>query len=377
MHKRLGLYVHIPFCRQKCLYCDFCSHPGTPEEAEAYCRALLAEIAAAPRAQGWEADTVFFGGGTPSLLGESLLPLLDGLAAAFPLSGGAEITFEANPATLNRETLRALRRGGFNRISIGAQSFVPEELAALGRIHTPADTVRAVEDARAAGFENLNLDLMFSIPHQTTESLAYSLDTACALSPEHLSVYGLTVEEHTPFGRMGKTLPLPGEEDEQKMAERLYEIPGYGHYEISNYALPGYACRHNLHYWHGEEYLGFGVAAASFYNGVRTVNTTDMATYFASPAAAVAERVKVTEPDAAYEYLMLGLRLAEGVRGTVYEARFARPFAPYAAVLEKYVPFGLVRRQVDGYALTPGGFRVSNSVLEELLETAQHQQNQM
>ncbi|MBR5043767.1 MAG: radical SAM family heme chaperone HemW, partial [Clostridia bacterium] len=326
-----GVYLHVPFCLSKCPYCDFCSFPGSSEEdRERYVKAVLREIKERdfPRRS---ATSVFFGGGTPSLLdARQFDALLSAVSKRHPIAPDAEITFEMNPATADREKLNSLRSLGFNRVSIGCQSLSDEELSALGRAHTAEGFFRAYEDALAAGFTNINIDLMYGIPRQTEDSFAKTLETVASLSPTHVSAYGLIVEEGTPFYRRRDSLGLPGDDveaDLYAMASRTLRSAGYAHYEISNYARPGgYECRHNLLYWRQGEYAAYGLSASSHIGGVRETNTRDLLAYLSDPANAVAEKTVIEGGDAEYEYIMLALRLTEGIGETDFGLRFGRSF---------------------------------------------------
>lgn len=333
-----------------------------------YTDALLREMAFyAERAKEREVDTVFFGGGTPTLLPlADTEKILEAAHRLFSLDPGAEITMEANPASADGAKLAALRRLGINRLSIGMQSAHDTELKALGRVHTAKEAEIFFESARAAGFGNVNLDVMYGIPKQTPESFLATLEKVFSLGPEHISVYGLMLEEGTPFYK-DKSLALPQEESEMEMYRLLLssmQRAGYGRYEISNYAKTGFACRHNLRYWHGEEYLGFGPAAASFFDGVRYKNGRDLDAYLQSPTEVIAEREVLSEQDSAYEYIMLRLRLAEGIEEDAYFARFGvRFFEKYQRQIADFTGMGLLKRENGRISLTSAGMELSNTVL--------------
>ena len=286
-----SLYIHVPFCERKCPYCDFYSVEGT-ERVEDFLAMLAREIALREaRADHTTFETIFFGGGTPSLLQpDQVEEILSLLHAAFPIRPDAEVTLEANPGTVTEGKLRAFRALGVNRISIGIQSFHDPELRALGRIHDGREAFRSIELARTAGFDNLSIDLIYSIPGQTPAQWEDTLRTAVGLAPQHLSAYSLLVEEGTPLARMvgGGTVRTNPEELEAAMYERTMELLGafgYEHYEVSNYALPGFRCRHNSSYWSHLNYLGFGPSAHSFWkdtggkSGRRWWNVADLSTY--------------------------------------------------------------------------------------------------
>lgn len=362
----MGLYLHIPFCRQKCLYCDFYSLPGSEEAMEAYTAALCRAIARCPAGP---VDTVYFGGGTPPLLGERRLArLLEAAARRFSLAPGAEVTLEANPG--DRVDYRALRSAGFNRLSLGVQSDDDATLRLLGRRHNRAQVAQAATAARAAGFGNLSMDLMLALPGQRPEEISRAARFCQALGAVHLSAYLLKIEEGTPFARMGMEARCPGEEESAALylaAVAALEGLGYRQYEISNFACPGRESRHNLHYWHCEPYLGLGPAAHSFTGGRRRYFARDLAAFTAAenPLSLWQE----DGPGGGWEeQLMLRLRLAEGVNLPALAA-LCPGFDP-ALVLRRAEPLagaGLLRCQGGALRLTPEGFLLSNSILGRLL----------
>ncbi len=370
--KDLGLYLHIPFCKSKCLYCDFCSLPHpTPERLAAYTEALCRDLSAwAPRLTDYRVDTVYLGGGTPTVLPvEALERILSALAEGYHLAPDAEVTVECNPATVTRETLSRLRSAGCNRLSIGLQSIHPQELRALGRLHSFSDACRTVEDARAAGFANISLDVMSGIPEQTEESRQRTLEAVCALSPEHISSYDLILEEGTPLFRARERLRLPDEETSRRMylsGVAYLASRGYEQYEISNFARPGYPSRHNLRYWECREYLGLGPAAYSDLFGRRFGNSRDVDAYIEgrellseSEAPSVGERID--------EALMLGFRLKKGISLSELKARFGDfPSDALLSSLTPYLEAGLCIRREDCLALTPEGMLLCNAVLSSL-----------
>lgn len=339
---------------------------------ERYADRLCQELVRlAPQAKGRVFDTVFFGGGTPTLLPPTTLArLLAAVRASYALTADAEITLECNPATVGQTALRTLRTAGFNRLSIGAQSFDAEELAALGRVHGVQAIYDTVASAKAAGFDNISLDLMYGIPHQTPASFAKTLETALSLDVQHLSVYSLIVEEGTPFYDCRHTLPLPDEDTLCEMTAQLTDTlsaAGFARYEISNYARAGYASRHNLHYWNLDDYLGFGVAAHSLWNGVRTEHSRDLVAYLDGEDIATAE--EILTPDAARdEYVMLRLRLCAGIDKAAFFDRFGVSFdALYGERAKPFVDAGLLREEEGRIAFTSRGFDLSNTVLSALL----------
>ena len=368
----LGLYLHIPFCRSKCDYCDFYSLPGGEDRMDGYLRALLRQLEeAVPGAAGHSVDTVYVGGGTPTVFGgERLTALLAAVGRLYRLAPGAEITCEANPDSAGEELLRALRRAGFGRLSLGMQSADAGELAAVHRRHTPEQTDAAVAAARRVGFENLSLDLICGLPGQTEESWRRTVEHALSLRPEHLSCYGLKVEEGTPLARRvaaGEELPDDDAQADRYLwtVERLARA-GFRQYEISNFARPGYESRHNLRYWRLEPYLGFGPGAHSDFGGRRFAVPADLAGYLAGEAVPEGEAVSPWERG--NEYLMLGLRTAAGIAGEEYRRRFGGDFAPLEELLSRFAGHGWAERNGDRWRLTPAGFLVSNRLIGALLE---------
>lgn len=369
---QLGIYIHIPFCVQKCLYCDFCSFPrAEAARIEAYVDTLTAQaVSWAGRCAEYEVDTVYFGGGTPTML---TLPqwerLTDTLRRQFRIRPDAEITAETNPATADLAYLRALRALGVNRLSMGVQSADAAELRALGRLHGFAQAQQTFADARAAGFDNISIDLMLGIPHQTEDSLARTLAEFIALGPEHISAYMLKIEDGTPFGCMRDTLPLPDEDltcDLYTDTVTTLAKAGYARYEISNFARPDRHSRHNLRYWQGRPYLGLGLAAHSDFGGCRFSAGRDIAAYLAGDWIDESEEMSAEERRA--EYIMLRLRLEEGIDTADYAARFGRDFtAEFAPILATYRRAGLLREQDGRIALTTEGMLLSNTVLASLL----------
>ena len=368
----LGIYVHIPFCLQKCNYCDFCSFPRAGRERIAkYVDTLIAQIESwSGRCAEYEVDTVYFGGGTPTMLTLTQWErLIDTLRRCFRIRPDAEVTAETNPAAVDLSYLRALRKLGINRLSMGVQSADAAELRALGRAHDFAQAQQTFADARAAGFDNISIDLMLGIPHQTRESLARTLKEFTALSPEHISAYMLKIEEGTPFGRMRDTLPLPDED----LTCELYTdtvttlaAAGYARYEISNFARPDRHSRHNLRYWQGRPYLGLGLAAHSDFEGRRFAAGRDFDAYLRGEWIEESDEIDAEERRA--EFIMLRLRLEEGISTAEYLARFGRDFhAEFDGILAPYRRAGLLREEGGRVALTTEGMLLSNTVLASLL----------
>ena len=374
----LGLYVHIPFCQQKCRYCDFYSLPNAENRMEEYTRALSAHLKEiAPRASMHTVDTVYFGGGTPSYLGvKHLKTILAAIEKHYTLSRDAELTLEANPDSAGDwKALRALRRTGFNRISIGMQSAVDSELRAVGRIHTFDQVRAAVDAARKAKLKNVSLDLIYGLPDQTMESFETSLRAAVELSPEHISCYGLKLEEGTPLFAARDALSLADDDLQADMylfAVSFLKEQGYEQYEISNFAKPGFESRHNLKYWTLGEYAGFGPGAHSDFGGVRYSFDRDLDAYINGVLRGGTMPVESEElPDWTRdtEYLMLRLRTTLGIDPKYYENTFRQRFSVFLPLLEKYEAAGLAERGETGiWHFTPKGFLLSNALIGELLD---------
>ena len=365
----LGLYIHIPFCRSKCAYCDFYSLARSEEHMDAYAAALRSSLrAAAPRAAEHIVDTVYFGGGTPSLLGAPrLAALLQTAADCFSLATDAEITFEANPESArDADALQTLRGAGFNRVSLGMQSADDGELRAIGRVHTARDTEEAVRAARRAGFDNLSLDLIYGLPGQTRGRWRETLAAAVALAPEHLSCYALKVELGTPLYAQKDAAALPGDDAQADMylsAAEILAAHGYEHYEISNFARHGRASRHNLKYWTLSEYLGFGPGAHSDFGGRRFAVARDLGAFLAGNAV-YSEDAAIPPRERAAEYVMLGLRTARGVSAD----ELSLPFGGAEAVLRECAAHGLAARSAGRWRLTARGFLVSNAIILRVQE---------
>lgn len=374
----LGLYIHIPFCKAKCAYCDFYSLAHSEEKMDAYMAALLRHLEeVAPRAAGMQVDTVYFGGGTPSYLGAArLCRILQTVLRRYDVARDAEITLEANPDSAGDwKELRRLRRAGFNRLSLGVQSTDDALLRRIGRIHTYEQVQQAVTAARKAKFTDLSLDLIYGLPGQTMEDWQRTLADAVALGPEHLSCYGLKLEEGTPLWQQRQTLTLPDDDAQADMY--LYTVAalgemGYEQYEISNFAKSGKASRHNLKYWRMEEYAGFGPGAHSDFGGVRYGYVRDIDSYIAGRLV-----LSESETDSTlardYEYVMLSLRTAAGIDRQTFEKRYRQRFQPMETLFEQYEKAGLASRTEGGWRLTPKGFLVSNSIIAALQEALAQQ----
>lgn len=372
----LSLYIHLPWCVRKCPYCDFNSHAAQAIPEAAYVDALLVDLERAlPEIWGRKIQTVFFGGGTPSLFSPDAIDrLLTGVRTLTPLVPGAEITLEANPGTVEMAKFKGFREAGVTRISLGIQSFNPQHLAALGRIHDDAEARRAAELA-ATHFETFNLDLMYALPGQTLAEALADVEIALGFNPPHLSVYHLTLEPNTPFGH---TPPpnLPDDDlaaDMQQAIEARLADAGLAHYETSAYAKPGHASRHNLNYWTFGDYLGIGAGAhskLSFHDRiVRQMRVKHPQQYLQAVQAGthVAETRTLTRGDLPFEFMMNALRLVEGVPSELFEARTGLPFAIASAMLERARSKGLLERDALRLRATPRGQRFLNDLLEVFL----------
>ena len=374
----LGLYIHIPFCKAKCAYCDFYSLAHSEEKMDAYTAALLRHLEeVAPRAAGMQVDTVYFGGGTPSYLGAArLCRILQTVLRRYDVARDVEITLEANPDSAGDwKELRRLRRAGFNRLSLGVQSTDDALLRRIGRVHTYEQVQQAVKAARQAKFTNLSLDLIYGLPGQTMEDWQRTLADAVALGPEHLSCYGLKLEEGTPLWQQRQTLTLPDDDAQADMY--LYTVAalgemGYEQYEISNFAKPGKASRHNLKYWNMEEYAGFGPGAHSDFGGVRYGYVRDIDSYIAGKLV-LSESENDSTLARDYEYVMLSLRTAAGIDRQTFEKRYRQRFQPMETLFEQYEKAGLALPTEGGWRLTPKGFLVSNSIIAALQEALAQQ----
>lgn len=375
-----GLYVHIPFCRSKCGYCAFTSYPCLPAPPADYlaaCAQEAAQLAASDWVQARQFATLFIGGGTPTIYaGEQLAGLIRELLARFAFVDQPEITVEANPNTVTREKLAQLRAAGVNRLSVGVQSFSDPLLTAIGRSHSQAEALAAIQAARAAGFENLNLDLIYGLPGQTLADLRESLELALDRAPEHLALYELMVEPGTPLAREVEEgrVPLPDDDamaEMEAMAQEVLASAGYQRYEIANFARPGCECRHNLNYWHNGSYVGLGAAAVSCLSGLRLKSVADPTRY--------AELVGKSEPSYAEgealglearfrETVIMGLRLLEGVSLAELAARFGlTPRGYYGTTVERLVERGLLILNDDSMRLSEQALPVAHQVLAELV----------
>ncbi len=374
----IALYIHIPFCRRKCSYCSFVSYPCREADIPAYVDALKKEL---EFYAGERLGTVYFGGGTPSLLhAHQIGDLLSTIDSLFTLEKGAEITIEANPGTVDEAYLRQIRAIGINRLSLGVQSFDDRELTHLGRLHNVEQAREAIESARKAGFDNLNLDLIYGLPGAALADWQRSLKEAVALEPEHLSLYCLTLEEGAPMRLAIERGELPqldtdDSADQYMLAEDLLAAHGYHQYEISNWAKPGYECRHNLVYWHNQPYIGIGVAAHSCRNGHRFANTTDLDRYLSHFASKVSSPVSIREmeeeitPDLELaESIILGLRLNEGVALSQIKNDYGVDMtSQFGNQITELTNLGLLERNDGHLYLTRNGRLLGNEVFWRFL----------
>lgn len=373
----LGIYIHIPFCRSKCQYCDFYSLTNKEDTLlDDYLEAVIRHIReAGPLAPGYLVDTVYFGGGTPTFFGaEGLAAILTAVRKSFDVASDAEITFEANPDSISDRLLRRLRSEGFNRVSLGIQCDNDEILKKLGRPHSYAQAVSAVQRIRKAGFRNLSLDLMYGLPFQSLQAWESTLKNVLKLMPEHISCYGLKVEEGTPLAEYQQYCNLADDDTQADMylsAIQILREHGYRQYEISNFCRKGHVSRHNLKYWTGGEYLGFGPDASSDFAGRRFSIVRDLHGYIdgiLSGGQVLQDVQQIPNRERAGEYLMMRLRTVSGLDPREYEKRYLLPFAPLEKSLEKCKEQGLAQKTFDGrWHLTPQGFLVSNTIISDLL----------
>ena len=372
----LGIYIHIPFCASKCPYCDFTSAPAEEAERAVYLCALKAEISASPH-RGSRGRTLYLGGGTPSELSpEQLADVVKTAREAFPLADGAEVSIECNPGTLTPAKLQAMRESGVNRVSLGVQSTFDRHLGTLGRIHNAREAREAFDSLRREGFDNVNVDLIFGLPNQTVDEWEQDLVEVLAWTPEHVSLYGLMIEPQTEFGRLQRLGQLTAADDD--LAATMYEaaldwtaLAGLEQYEISNFAKPGRECRHNLVYWRNEEYVGFGVSAASFASGARWINPKDRKLYTTQVKAGALERgseERLEGRAALGEELMLRLRLNEGAPLNFLSERYNCDVEQlYWEEIASLVETGLLVKAEDRLSLTRRGRLLASEVCVKFL----------
>jgi len=375
-----AVYIHIPFCTNKCFYCDFNSYVLKDQPVMDYLRALDHEMELTVRAHPPGAiKSIFVGGGTPTVLKpDEMEYFLHSVKRHFPVwSDDIEFSMEANPGTTDPEKLKVMREGGVNRISFGVQAFQNSLLSGIGRIHDTDDVYRSLDNARAVGFDNMSIDLMFGLPNQTLEMLAESVDKALELGLPHYSIYSLKVEENTLFHTMYQKnqLPLPDEEDELNMYLLLMErmkAAGYKQYEISNFAKPGYESRHNMTYWRNEDYYGLGAGAHGYINRQRHVNIKGVNPYNEAARTGLPrlESFEVSREEAMEDFLMVGLRVLDGISRIRFEQQFGASLDEvFKRPLSKMVSAGLLETTEDGYRLSPKGILFGNDVFAEFIGT--------
>ena len=375
----LGIYIHIPFCRSKCAYCDFYSLPCTQvseDLKQRYLKALCTHIrecgALAPK---YKVDTIYFGGGTPSFFGSAgLATILAAVRRSFDVDSKAEITFEANPDSVDDKLLHRLRSEGFNRVSLGIQCDDDKILQKIGRPHTYEQARMAMLKIRRAGFQNVSVDLIYGLPGQSLSAWKQTVAHVLELQPEHISCYGLKLEEGTPLHSQQHLFSFPEDDDQADMYLAAVDIitsKGFRQYEISNFARKGLYSRHNMKYWMGNEYLGFGPSASSDFAGKRFTMVRDLEGYIdgiQNGGEVIEEQEEIPLRERAGEYIMLRLRTLNGICGEDYERRFRLPFAPLEKALEKQQEFGYATKFDDGrWRLTPKGYLVSNTIISDLL----------
>ena len=373
----LGIYVHVPFCRSKCQYCDFYSLTCKDDKSiETYLRAVCAHIKeSGALTPGYKVDTIYFGGGTPSFLGaDALATILTTIRRSFDVDPNAEITFEANPDSVSDPLLRRLKAEGFNRVSLGVQTDNNEILKKLGRPHDYAQVVGAVQRIRKAGFKNLSLDLMYGLPGQTLTEWKDTLERVITLNPDHISCYALKLEEGTPLFDCKEILNIADDDVQADMYLAAVEIlrsHSFRQYEISNFARKGLYSRHNMKYWSGGEYLGFGPNASSDFGGRRFVIVRDLQAYvngIKTGGEVLSEVDEVPLRERAGEYLMLRLRTITGINREEYERKFLLPFDEIEEALERSRKLGYAVRSPEGrWRLTPSGYLISNDIITDLL----------
>lgn len=375
--KPLGIYIHIPFCASKCGYCDFYSLSGCDYLMPEYHEALITHLEEASRSiKNYEVDSVYFGGGTPTFYGaDRLAEILDVLKFNGNLRKDAEVTVECNPDSTTLDSLRLLRDEGVNRLSIGLQSTDDELLRIIGRRHTYSQAVRAIENARSVGFDNISVDLMYGLPTQTGHDWADTLFKTIGLHVEHISCYGLTLEPGTPMYRNYRTSPVLPDDDEQadmySYASRLLEHYGYHQYEISNFCAPGYLCRHNMKYWELNDYMGFGPGAHSCIGNLRYSYIKDLRKYIAGVkrgSSLLDEYNQLGTGERASEYVMLGMRTAKGISERDYRVICQADWKPVEKVLQIFLEKGWVVQNGDRWHFTVPGYLLSNELINILLE---------
>ncbi|MCL2829037.1 MAG: radical SAM family heme chaperone HemW [Oscillospiraceae bacterium] len=374
--KRIGIYIHIPFCASKCAYCDFYSLAGCEDQMPKFHQALVRQMReSAPTLAGYYVDTIYFGGGTPSYYGiRRIVGLFNTLKDYYKILLDAEVTVEINPDSISLKDLKWMRKEGITRLSIGVQTADDGLGKSLGRRHVFADVERTVEQARQAGFDNISLDLIYGLPSQSKADWADTINRVMALRPEHVSCYGLRIEEGTPLYIYKDSPAIPTEDEQADMY--LYTVDtlrnlGYRQYEISNFTLPGKESRHNLKYWNREEYVGFGPSAHSYIGNMRYSYVRGVQAYLAGLAgqqSILESRDEIPKSEQAVEYLMLGLRTTRGITGDEYYRIYQSNFAPIEALLLSYEKNGWAYRINGRWSLTPTGFLLSNQLISDILD---------
>lgn len=372
--REVSLYIHIPFCKQKCFYCDFPSYAGKERFKEEYVDALIKEIE--KRVKGYIIKTIFIGGGTPSYLEVSQIEKLLEAINKLNLHKDLEFSMECNPGVLFKEKLEVMKKGGVNRISFGLQSANNNLLKEVGRIHSYEEFLENFNLARKVGFNNINVDIMYGLPNQTAADWKETLETICGIRPEHISAYSLIIEEGTVFYNLYEKnlLNLPTEEDERNMDRLTKEIlnkNGYHQYEISNYSLQGKECEHNKVYWQLKDYIGVGTSSSSYIDSFRIKNIDDIEEYIYkvnNDIEVYEEKQKNTVEDDIEEFIFMGLRMNKGINTKEFEERFNRSIESiYGNIIEKNIKMGLLNKDIDRMFLTSRGMEFSNQVMSEFI----------
>lgn len=384
MAKELGLYIHIPFCISKCPYCDFYSLTDYNDKKskfkQRYVDSLLLHMEDySPSAKQYVIDSIYIGGGTPTTISAAnMLDLIDGIYSNFKVSPDAEFSMEANPATVSLSMLKKFRKAGVNRLSIGMQSSCDNELRMISRPHSFEDFETSYGIAHRAGFDNINVDIMYGIPEQTPLSLKTTLERVCLLEPEHISLYGLKLEENTPLAQIADNLTLPDEDEQFLMyteSVKFLEAQRYKQYEISNFSHAGFQCKHNLKYWNCGDYLGLGPSAHSYFNSTRFSFKNDVEMYVEALENAgkefdlTDEYYEISANERIGEYIMLRMRLNEGINTDKFLELFGVDFEKlYGSYIEKYTKNGFMQKKDKNYSLTLNGMFVSNYILADMLD---------
>lgn len=374
MRKNISVYVHIPFCKSKCYYCDFKSFVNNEKYFQDYLEVLKEEIKSFDFTN-YTIDTIFFGGGTPTILPSKYICDIMEILSYYKISENAEITIECNPATADFDYFRNIRKSGINRLSVGVQSTNDELLNKIGRVHKYKDVINTFENAKKAGFENINADLIMSLPNQTIYDMEKTLEDIFKLDLQHLSVYSLIIEEDTVFGRLNdcefEKLNLPSEEVDRETYHMICQMlseNNYKQYEISNFAKIGFECRHNINYWQRAEYIGFGVSSHSLLNKKRFANTNNLKEYLLDKGKTKHEKNSLSKEDEMEEFIFLGLRMLEGVDICKFKKEFGEDFySLYKEVIEEMQKLGFLEFNGSMLRLTDKGIDVSETVIFEII----------